>query len=341
LLLIYVTDLTMTMKKPYTATSMGKLFLMLIPICALRYYALLKESLLISSFETIPSTADSVDTSFTQPSFTSVRDEIAYKQSTSITDPSLTSLTATATNTNGTPQTLEVAIVILMSMQRSSSTTLLTLLDNSPCFLHFDEFYNNDGRGWGNGALNGGQFIKNAKVLKMTQAQLLKALRSEVESVARKENKECGGKYVVGIKMFPFFLKNNQHKGILTNFPNLTTVVLERNMEDRWKSKYVAETTGDWKHEGQQEHKDKIANMDIPPLKDYRAFCKQKGKVAFMLCHFPDEHIQWYRFIRNTLSEDKRVEVSFLDVVLNNGTDAYNMVARALPVPYQHIFPLK
>mmetsp|Transcript_36613 Transcript_36613/g.42550 ORF Transcript_36613/g.42550 Transcript_36613/m.42550 type:complete len:332 (-) Transcript_36613:334-1329(-) len=331
----------MTMKKPYTATSMGKLFLILIPICALRYYALLKESLLISSFETIPSTADSVDTSFTQPSFTSVRDEIAYKQSTSITDPSLTSLTATATNTNGTPQTLEVEIVLLLSMQRSSSTTLLNLLDVSPCFLHFDEFYNNDGRGWGNGALNGGQFIKQAKVLKMTQAQLLKALRSEVESVARKENKECGGKYVVGVKMFPFFLKNNQHKGILTNFPNLTTVVLERNMEDRWKSKYVAETTGDWKHEGQQEHKDKIANMDIPPLKDYRAFCKQKGKVAFMLCHFPDEHIQWYRFIRNTLSEDKRVEVSFLDVVLNNGTDAYNMVARALPVPYQHIFPLK
>ena len=70
-------------------------------------------------------------------------------------------------------------------------------------------------------------------------------------------------------------------------------------------------------------------------------FVAKKDKVANILCHFPDEHIQWHWFIQNTLSEEKRIEVPFLDVVSNNGTNSYNMVARALPVPYQHIIPLK
>jgi len=225
-------------------------------------------------------------------------------------------------------------------MKRSSSTNFLKLLtDDSPCSLYFGEFYNNEGDGWSQGRFKGGKHITGSAVHKMKTKKLLEVLTSQVESFAHEENLECGGRYVVVAKMFNEHLTFNQHRKVWTQFPNLTTVVLERNVEERWRSLYVALKTDDWSHYGEKDHKEKVAKMVVPPIKNHVKFCNNKNRFN-VLCNFPNTHNEWFRFIRKTAPKDKRIEVSFLDATSNNGTAAYNKVARALPIPYQHIVPL-
>ena len=198
-------------------------------------------------FQTITSTAEGVNIE-------------ASKDLNNIVDGLLKPITTTAGNANFPTWKLEIAYVFLLSMQQSSSTNFLKILtDDSPCSFHFGEFYNNKGDGGSKGRFKGGKHITHADVHKMTPKKLLEVLMDQVESFAREENLECGGRYVVVAKMFNGHLTFNQHRKVWTQFPNLTTVVLERNVEERWRSLYVALKTDDWSHYGKKDHKEKVS----------------------------------------------------------------------------------
>lgn len=65
-------------------------------------------------------------------------------------------------------------------------------------------------------------------------------------------------------------------------------VVLERPVEDRWKSWVLANTTGDWDVWGTAKHKEAIAKQPTPPIAPW----------------FRQEHLKWYELVRNeSLSE--------------------------------------
>ena len=121
----------------------------------------------------------------------------------------------------------------------------------------------------------------------------------------------------------------------------MTLAVLERNVQDRWKSRFVAEMTNDWNTHGLDWHKEKIKEIHVPPMNvsESNEFCE---KVKWnQLCHFEQKHKEWFKLVRETTPAENRVEVSFEDVVKNEGESARANIAAALPLAFQPLVAIE
>jgi hypothetical protein len=120
----------------------------------------------------------------------------------------------------------------------------------------------------------------------------------------------------------------------------MTVVVLERNVRERWKSRFVAEKTNDWHTHGFDWHKKKIETIHVPPINvsESDEFCKEVNWKQ--LCHFERKHKEWFNLVRETTPVEKRAEISYDDVVENKGESARANIAAVLPIAFQPIITL-
>lgn len=124
-------------------------------------------------------------------------------------------------------------------------------------------------------------------------------------------------------KEFDDHLEKDAHRALWRYLPNLTAVVLEREVNDQWKSKYVAEKTKDWTFEYDSKHKQKVQTMHIPPLNEVDAagFCDPKAHAyAPALCKFEERHVKWYEFVRTEIFSprifpNRAIFASFNDII--------------------------
>jgi len=94
---------------------------------------------------------------------------------------------------------------------------------------------------------------------------------------------------IVTFKQFAEHLTMEQHKHVWKSLPNFRMIILERNIEDRWKSYWFAQQTGDWDVLGTKEHKQelntKIGNNVIPQVS----------------AEFKEKHKHWYNAVHEFL----------------------------------------
>lgn len=113
--------------------------------------------------------------------------------------------------------------------------------------------------------------------------------------------------------------------------------MLERDVEARWRSRYVAEQTNDWHTHGFNWHKKKLNKMDIPSMNvsESEEFCM---RVKWnQMCHFERKHKEWFQFVREKVTRDNMVEVSFDDVVHDRGVESQRKISSALPMAFRFL----
>jgi hypothetical protein len=238
-----------------------------------------------------------------------------------------------------------VALVAVVSMQRSSSTSLLenVLVKDNSCIVSLNEIFQNfteqSGDAWSVDGRNLQGPVKAIEPSLLSEFLIRVAKRRCTNKLKGDTSNKCNRRCIAGFKVFPEHLSLEQHEWILKHTPGLIPVVLERDAEARWKSRYVAAATEDWDTTGSLEHKKKIREMNIPLINACESdeFCNSKDWRWKQLCHFESQHNEWYEFIRKTLSPDKRVELSFDEAVLLDGKDAKNKIAEALPPGFRHL----
>lgn len=112
----------------------------------------------------------------------------------------------------------------------------------------------------------------------------------------------------VSYKHFDFHLPHEKVEKIWkTLVPNLRVVILERKIEERWRSVWVAKQTGDWNVHGTEDHKKKLAELE--------------KKVPIVPDRFRSEHETWFSVVRSALKPGHLLEgvpqldLAFYDVV--------------------------
>lgn len=129
---------------------------------------------------------------------------------------------------------------------------------------------------------------------------------------------------LVAFKLFPEHLTRDQHAFVLGR-PDVTVVVLERDVYARWASEWVAYSTGDWDTKGSERHANASRKVHVPPMVVYNgdacrredAYCKSGSWSPF--CCFYKKHRDWYEFVRRTRPYTTRIEANFVDSTLNIG----------------------
>ena len=241
----------------------------------------------------------------------------------------------------------EIALVAVVSMQRSSSSTLtntvLTNNETNPCVLSLNEIFVNSTVGskdaWPVDGMDLNFPLFQIKPRVLRDFVLRVAKRRCINHLKQDDDNVCRNRCIVGFKEFNNQLSLEQHKWLWRNTPNLTIVVLERNVQDRWKSKWVAIQTGDWDTNGSLEHKNQIAAMDIPPIyvSETDEYCKSSKRIMNSACNFGQSHKEWYEFVRAKIHHKQRVEISFDAALLNGGSYARGLIAHALPFDFQDL----
>ena len=246
---------------------------------------------------------------------------------------------------HGSDVAVAITFIAVVSMQRSSSTFLshqvlageeesekLARTPISACPLHhfislneiFQTYEQQSGDAWsieGKELLNGGQ----RKVFDLTALELVDFLqrvakrkcrqqiardRSRSETSTRlescpKDNQAHKHHCFVNFKQFDGQLTLEQHKQVWKSLPDLRIIVLERDIEERWKSWWYAQKTGDWDVSGSNGHKERIANSQPPDIPS----------------SFRDRHERWYSRVREltgrggSLGHIPSLDVSFSSVV--------------------------
>lgn len=230
-----------------------------------------------------------------------------------------------------------VALVAVVSMQRSSSTSLLenVMVKGNDCAISLNEIFQNkteqSGDAWTVDGKNMTGPVKRINPSLMSDFLMRVAKRRCIEMLRSDTRNHCQNRCVAGFKVFPEHLALQQHEAILKKTPNLIAVILERNVEARWESRYVAAATGDWDTTGSAKHKKKFQELKVPSINASTEFCNSKDWRWKQLCHFGSKHNDWYAFVRKILSPDERVEVSSDDAVLQYGNEAKRKIAAALP----------
>ena len=255
--------------------------------------------------------------------------------------------TLSATKDSGLPKTHDpdIALVAVLSMQRSSSTSLtemaMTINGTNPCVLSLQEVFSrsqsrNDMELYGQGLLQGEVYAVPPRLFRDFIMRVAK--KKCTDQLKRLDtNNVCHNRCIVGFKEFEEQISYEQHEWLWKNIPNMTIVVLERDVEARWNSRYVAEFKDDWNTKGFDGHKQAIKETHVPSMSvsDTDEFCES---VKWnQLCRFGEKHNKWYSFIRDKLSHNERVEVSFEAAILNGGSYARGLIAHALPFDFQDL----
>jgi hypothetical protein len=174
-------------------------------------------------------------------------------------------------------------------MQQSSTTSFLgdVLKGDDPCFITLNEIFqtyaNQSGDAWEVEGKNLNRPVTQLDPKELADFLVTVATRRCIEQQALSQSlATCNGRCIAGFKEFQEHLTFDQHEWIWKHTPNMTVVVLERDVEARWKLKWVADETGDWNVKGDAEDKKKIESMIIPSV-----------ATAFRKIHE-----DWYRFIR-------------------------------------------
>lgn len=239
-----------------------------------------------------------------------------------------------------------VAFVAVVSMQRSSSSTLTSrvLAEGNQCVISLNEIFQNATDQSGDAWAVDGESMKGRKwhlePSLLGDFLIRVAKRRCAENVRRDAQNRCNNKCIAGFKEFDDQLSPKQHEWIWKHTPNMTVVVLERDVKARWKSRWVAAKTQDWDTQGSLKHKVKIEAMEIPSIEisESKEYCTKGNDNPWrQLCHFQSVHKHWYTFVRKTLSPNERVEVSFDEVVTKDGSEARNRIAAALPGAFQNL----
>lgn len=238
--------------------------------------------------------------------------------------------------TNNNTGAMEIAFLAILSMQRSSSTSLLfdKLLRRytAKCGIPLNEIFHPTPQQSGDAWL----LYKKENVTTPQQVHQLPPsdLSEFLISVAQrncqtklnhtpKRRRNCQNRCIVGYKEFDFHLTYPQHAWLWHHLPNWTAVVLERSASDRWRSMEVAARTGDWTTNGSAAHRARVQTLKIP----------------HMTHEFAATHERWYRFIQSHVAPEKRVEISFEESVhTKNESVLMEKVARALPPAFQAPF---
>ena len=124
-------------------------------------------------------------------------------------------------------------------------------------------------------------------VLEVARRQCRQKFRREGDAA-----KECHNHCWVNYKHFSIHTPNSElvwdaliDQNHFHHNPNssFAMVILERNVQDRFRSYWFANHTGDWNVQGSKEHKEKLANMTVPKA------------ISFL-----NEH-QWFKMVREIM----------------------------------------
>jgi chondroitin sulfate synthase len=201
----------------------------------------------------------------------------------------------------------------------------------------FQKFPEQSGDAW---AIDGKSLTGKVKTLDVSELRdflLRVAKRKCSQRLSSDASKRCQGKCFVGFKEFEEHLTHKQHKSLWGSLPNFVGAVLERNVEDRWRSSWVAYRYGDWDVKGNPKHKEVIANATVPPMNSLEAnrFCT---KAEGVLCDFGRRHKKWYRFVRKNLPGSRMVAVGFQERFDDGNAFAKKKIANALPRAFESAF---
>mmetsp|Transcript_2938 Transcript_2938/g.4020 ORF Transcript_2938/g.4020 Transcript_2938/m.4020 type:complete len:317 (-) Transcript_2938:66-1016(-) len=248
---------------------------------------------------------------------------------------------------------IELYFIAVAAMQRCASTGFLyhVLNESNACFVPLNELFNRGpnqaGDAW---AIEGEQIDydsdvpygrgirRHEDVVKFARNVALRRCKKRHEHLKKEGlSHMCNNKCIVGFKEFDEHLKRDQHSYLWNHLPNLTVAVLERSVNDRWKSIWVAAQDGDWDTNGSESHKQKLVSSEIPPVNESSTACKTKAFVSMKLqdqsiCNFEQTHNSWYDYVRHQNPE--RVEVDFSDVVVSDGAEAMRKMRSALQRKY-------
>lgn len=226
----------------------------------------------------------------------------------------------------GTNQDISVAIVAIISMPRSSSTHVKNLIRDLPCGVGLNEIF------------YPGNWLQSGDAWQIDGKELRRKDKSKVPpeewadfllAVARRrcQNKigpSCQGKCIAAYKHFGFdeYLPWNASRYIWRNLPNTTHVILNRDVESRWRSFYHAERTLDWSVKGSKWHKWWLKHETIPPVAE----------------DFIQEQNSWYRFVNESLDGLPRVlYMSYDEAIAKDGQLAFETIRQALPPSFQSV----
>lgn len=138
----------------------------------------------------------------------------------------------------------------------------------------------------------------------------------------------CDNHCFVNYKHFPSHLDTEQAKILWDALLNETVaqssgnwnpfgmIVLERNVQDRWKSRWYARKTGDWCTHGDADHKAKLNAAKVPIMED----------------KFRIDHENWYKSVRAYIQTKnaKTTGVPFIELSFDNVTNNAVEVTRDL-----------
>lgn len=230
------------------------------------------------------------------------------------------------TDVNKRPELLFIAVA---SMQRSSSSQLAnSILTKHPCAITLNEILHiwQDEKHVREALEIAGDVLHSKEAKDITGQEW-------VEFIRRVGFHHCGcQRCIVAWKEFyNIHVPLQVHEYILRNFSNVT-IILERRIEDRWKSSWVAYETGDWDVFGSAVHQRNKESVYVPPMSSTlnEEICRSKTRSN--LCDFKRKHEEWYKFLRSNLRNT--VEVSFQEVT-TNVTQIQQKIASAVPKEFQ------
>ena len=227
-----------------------------------------------------------------------------------------------------------MSIVVVASHQRSSSTYLSDeIIGKLPCHLPLNEIFtptpSQSGDAWPtvgkdlgikqvnwDTASNNETMISQPTllatfVLEVARRQCRQKLRQEGDAA-----KECHNHCWVNYKHFPIHTPNSElvwdalidqnhfHHKPKSSF---AMAILKRDVQDRFRSYWFANHTGDWNVQGSKEHKEKLANMTVPN--------DTEEAISFR-----NEHQCWFKKVRDYANQTLNLlgvpvfELSFIDI---------------------------
>ena len=185
-----------------------------------------------------------------------------------------------------------------------------------------------------------GKFLLDTYCPEQTvEAALEASLDVTRKEAARKKDDFCKGRCFVGLKVFQHHLHTEQHQMFWSAFnASMTTVILERDVESRWRSEYIATTEHDWSNSGHDaKHASKIANTIVPDEnieacnqpKAKRDKAERERDIGHpeSMCNFREIHRKWYEFLHR--EHPDAVSLTFEESIEDNGRPALGAVLNA------------
>ena len=199
---------------------------------------------------------------------------------------------------------VKVTLVGLISMQRSSSTFLSKdILGSQTCWVNLNEILQPQRRqsadawfvGPGRELQRGSPAVLESNSGRqyadfIAETGRRRCLEKWAELTMEGENfnaqEQCDNHCYITWKEFPHKLSLEKHQEIWTAMHrhyDFYMLILERDIQKRWRSFWYAQVTNDWNTNGDPTHKDALSNAKVPPVQD----------------EFKWQHEAWYAMIRS------------------------------------------